>query len=36
VNTYGHPHPDVLASLEGSGARVLQTFLDGDVTIPLG
>jgi competence protein ComEC len=35
-NTYGHPHPDVLASLEGSGARVLQTFLDGDVTIPLG
>jgi competence protein ComEC len=36
VNTYGHPHPDVLASLEGSGARVLRTFLDGDVIIPLG
>ena len=35
-NTYGHPHPDVLAVLEASGATVHHTMLEGDVTIPLG
>jgi competence protein ComEC len=35
-NTYGHPHPDVLAVLDASGATVHHTMLEGDVTIPLG
>jgi competence protein ComEC len=30
-NSYGHPHPAVLAHLERNGARILRTDLDGDV-----
>jgi competence protein ComEC len=30
-NSYGHPHPAVLAHLERAGARVLRTDTDGDV-----
>lgn len=30
-NSYGHPHPDVLARMAESGARVLRTDRDGDV-----
>jgi competence protein ComEC len=32
-NPYGHPHPDVLARLEASGAHVLRTDRDGAITI---
>jgi competence protein ComEC len=32
-NDYGHPVPEVLATLEKTGARVLRTDLMGDVTI---
>jgi competence protein ComEC len=32
-NRYGHPDPDVLARLEGSGARVLRTDLEGSITV---
>jgi competence protein ComEC len=34
-NTYGHPHPDVLAVLEGSGVEVRSTADEGDISIPL-
>jgi competence protein ComEC len=34
-NTYGHPHPDVLARLEASGAEVRHTHLEGAVRLPL-
>lgn len=34
-NQFGHPSPDVLATLEESGAVVRRTDLDGDVVIPL-
>lgn len=30
-NDYGHPHPDVLADLDG--ARVLRTDVDGTVSV---
>ncbi|NLV78001.1 MAG: competence protein ComEC, partial [Rhodococcus sp.] len=32
-NPYGHPHPDVVAALDGSGVRVLRTDVDGDVAV---
>lgn len=32
-NPYGHPHPDVVAVLESSGARVLRTDVDGDIAV---
>ncbi len=32
-NSYGHPHPEVLAALAAHGARVLGTAVDGAVTI---
>src|SRR6185295_12572070 len=32
-NSYGHPHPDVLARLEERGAHVLRTDRDGLVSI---
>jgi competence protein ComEC len=34
-NTYGHPHPDVLAVLGGTGVDVRSTATEGDVSIPL-
>lgn len=34
-NRYGHPHPDVVAVLESSGATIFRTHVDGDVVIPL-
>ncbi|QSB16089.1 ComEC/Rec2 family competence protein [Natronosporangium hydrolyticum] len=30
-NTYGHPHPAILAALTRGGARVLRTDTDGDI-----
>lgn len=33
ANSYGLPHPDVMARLEGTGARVLRTDRDGAVEI---
>ncbi len=35
-NRYGHPHPDVLAVLEASGAEVRHTYLEGDISVGLG
>ncbi len=35
-NTYGHPHPDVLAALDEARVMVHHTMREGDVTIPLG
>ena len=32
-NRFGHPHPDTLAALGASGARVWRTDLDGAVTV---
>ncbi len=34
-NTYGHPHPDVLARLQAHGVSVAHTHLEGAVRIPL-
>lgn len=36
TNSYGHPHPDVLAVLEDVGADVRHTHLDGDIVIDIG
>lgn len=35
-NTYGHPHPDILDSLEGVGAVTYRTDLHGTVLFSLG
>lgn len=35
VNDFGHPHPDVLGTLEMAGVEVRRTDLDGDVALPL-
>jgi competence protein ComEC len=35
-NRFGHPHPDVLAMLDRSGATVRHTHIEGDIVIPLG
>jgi competence protein ComEC len=35
ANDYGHPVPEVLSTLEASGARVLRTDLLGDIAISL-
>lgn len=35
-NRYGHPHPDVLAVLEATGAEVRHTYLEGDISVWLG
>lgn len=34
-NDFGHPHPDVLATLEGAGSEIRRTDLEGDVVIQL-
>ena len=34
-NTYGHPVPEVVSVLRQSGAEVLTTVVEGDITIPL-
>jgi competence protein ComEC len=34
-NSYGHPHPDVLDTLERAGTDVHHTYLEGDVSIDL-
>ena len=34
-NSYGHPHPDVLARLRAHGAEVSHTYREGAVRIPL-
>jgi competence protein ComEC len=31
TNSYGHPHPDVLAKLAAAGARLWRTDLDGEI-----
>lgn len=35
VNSYGHPHPDVVATLEAAGTEILRTDVRGDVVVPL-
>jgi competence protein ComEC len=32
-NPFGHPAPDVIARLEGIGARIYRTDLDGEITV---
>jgi competence protein ComEC len=34
-NSYGHPHPEVLKVLGRSGAVVLHTYLEGDISVAL-
>lgn len=34
-NTYGHPNPEIMATIRESGAEVLETFVEGDVTVSL-
>ena len=34
-NTYGHPHPDVLARLQAHDAEVAHTYLEGAVRVSL-
>ncbi len=36
ANTYGHPHPEVVGTLERTGVEVRHTFVEGDVVVPLG
>jgi len=35
-NRYGHPNPDVLGVLAGTGTEVRQTHLEGDIAVGLG
>lgn len=35
-NRYGHPRPEVLATLRAAGAEVRLTWVEGDVVVPLG
>jgi competence protein ComEC len=35
-NSYGHPHPDVLAVLEDIGAEVRHTHVEGDILVDIG
>ncbi len=32
-NLFGHPHPEIVSTLSGMGARVLRTDLHGDVAV---
>jgi competence protein ComEC len=34
-NTYGHPDPEIVAVLVEAGSEVLETFVDGDITVSL-
>ncbi|GMQ94175.1 MAG: hypothetical protein BMS9Abin12_1659 [Acidimicrobiia bacterium] len=34
-NRYGHPHPDIVAVLDGTDVQVRRTYLEGDITIAL-
>ncbi len=34
-NTYGHPAPEVVATLQHGGVRLLTTWEEGDISIPL-
>jgi competence protein ComEC len=34
-NAYGHPTPEVVATLEATGAEIRMTSADGDVVVPL-
>ncbi|MCB1247580.1 MAG: MBL fold metallo-hydrolase, partial [Acidimicrobiia bacterium] len=34
-NRYGHPHPDVLATLEQVGSRIRRTATEGDISVSL-
>jgi competence protein ComEC len=34
-NTYGHPDPEIIATLVEAGSEVLETFIEGDITISL-
>jgi competence protein ComEC len=36
VNTYGHPHADVLGALLEGEVEIRETFIEGDVVVPLG
>jgi ComEC/Rec2-related protein len=35
TNSFGHPAPEVVEVLEGTGARVITTWAEGDVFLPL-
>jgi competence protein ComEC len=35
TNTYGHPNPEIMATLRKAGAEIHETFVEGDVTISL-
>ena len=35
TNTYGHPNAEIMAILVESGARIHETFVEGDVTVSL-
>jgi len=34
-NTYGHPNPEIMATIRGTGAEVRETFVEGDITVSL-
>jgi competence protein ComEC len=34
-NSYGHPNPEIIATLVEAGSEVLETFIEGDITISL-
>jgi competence protein ComEC len=35
TNTYGHPDPEIMATLSKTGVEIRETFLEGDVTVSL-
>jgi competence protein ComEC len=35
TNTYGHPDPEIIAALIEAGSEVLETYIEGDITVSL-
>ena len=35
INTYGHPNPEIMATLSEAGAEIRETFVEGDITVSL-
>jgi competence protein ComEC len=35
ANTYGHPNPEIMATLREAGAEIRETFVEGDITVSL-
>jgi competence protein ComEC len=35
TNTYGHPNPEIMATLSEAGAEIRETFIEGDITVSL-